>query len=50
MPFDYRLGDALGKSNVGCLGAMALVVLTAGGALGLVVLAWWVVMRSLGHW
>ena len=50
MPFSWRLAESLRNSNVGCLGAAALILLTAGGALGLVALTWWTVMRSLGHW
>lgn len=31
----------------GCLGAIVLVLLTAGGAIGLVALLWWTVLSDL---
>jgi hypothetical protein len=31
---------------IGCLGAAVLVLLTAGGALGLVALLWWTVLSE----
>ena len=46
--FSADLGESLSKSGVGCFGAILLVVLTAGGAFGLVALTWWTVLRSLG--
>ena len=32
--------------NVGCLGATVLVLLTAGGAFGLVAMVWWMVAKG----
>ena len=34
------------NTEVGCLGGVLLVVLTAGGALGLVGMVWWMVTRN----
>ena len=45
--FFWRLGELLGKANVGCTGAVIFVLLIAGGSLGLVLLTWWVVLHSL---
>jgi hypothetical protein len=47
--FPPDLGESLSNSGVGCLGAVLLVVLTAGGAFGLVALTWWIVLRSLAE-
>jgi hypothetical protein len=33
-------------ANVGCLGATLLVLLTAGGAFGLVAMVWWMVAHG----
>ena len=44
--FEGTLGVNAGTfrdANVGCLGATLLVLLTAGGALGLVAMVWWMV-------
>jgi hypothetical protein len=38
--------ESLRNAHVGCLGASLLVLLTAGGAFGLVALVWWMVAQN----
>lgn len=40
--------DTFRDADVGCLGATFLVLLTAGGAFGLVAMVWWMVAKNEG--
>lgn len=47
MPPVFRhLHESLRDAQVGCLGAVLLVLLTAGGAFGLVAMVWWMVAQN----
>jgi len=46
MSHRLSLPEALRRADVGCLGATLLVLLTAGGALGLVAMVWWMIANE----
>lgn len=47
---NWRVGGSLGGSlrdaDVGCLGAVLLVLFTAGSIYGLIVIGWWLVWKN----